>query len=181
MYFRIRGGDNPTHLHFDTGNNEYYDQYFGDDGKYLKLGADGIVSIQAYTPMLGGETWTFSTDKTTTIPGALIQGTVAATYTSTPLPLNVKFATNKLADGSYTLADGVEGQIMYLVPQTGVTPANVSVDVANFRTGGFASTNGTLYPFRIFNDANASYYDSRAFCTLIFTDGAWQQSGGSWD
>lgn len=181
MYFKIRGGDNPTHLHFDTGNNEYYDQYWGDDNKYLKLGANGIVTIQAYTPMLGGETWTFSTDRTTTIPGALIQGTVAATYTSTPLPLNVKFATNKLADGSYTLADGVEGQIMYLVPQTGVTPANVSVDVANFRTGGFASTNGLLYPFRIFNDANASYYDSRAFCTLIFTDGAWQQSGGSWD
>jgi len=181
MYFRIHGGDNPTHLHLSTGNISVYDQYFGNDNKYLKLGADGNVSIQTFTPIIGAETWVFNTDKTTSIPGALIQATIAQTYTTTPVPLNLKFATNKLANGFYTLADGVEGQIMHLVPQTGITPANVQVDVANFRTGGYASTNGTLYPFRIFNDANATYYDSRAFCTLIFTDGAWQQSGGSWD
>ncbi len=88
---------------------------------------------------------------------------------------------NKLTSGNYTLANGVEGQIMYLVPQTGITPSSVYVIVANYRFDGSAGTDGLLFPFRIFNDANSSYFDSHAFCTLIFTDGAWQQSGGSWD
>jgi hypothetical protein len=112
-------------------------------------------------------------------PGNTSNITVTSVNDSMALDLNKSI--NKLADGFYTLADGVEGQIMYLVPQSGITPANVSVDVGNYRVGGFNGTNGGLYPFRILNDANASYFDSRGFCTLIFTDGAWQQSGGSWD
>jgi len=53
--------------------------------------------------------------------------------------------------------------------------------VANYRIDGTVGTSGLLILFKIFNDANATYFDSRGFCTLIFTDGAWQQSGGSWD
>lgn len=106
---------------------------------------------------------------------------ISVTTVNDAMALDLNKSINKLADGSYTLADGVEGQIMYLVPQSGITPANVSVDVGNYRVGGFNGTNGGLYPFRILNDADATYYDSRAFCTLIFTDGAWEQSGGSWD
>jgi len=106
---------------------------------------------------------------------------ISVTSVNDDVALDLNKSINKLADGSYTLANGVEGQIMYLVPQSGITPANVSVDVGNYRVGGFNGANGILFPFRIFNDANASYYDSGAFCTLIFTDGAWEQSGGSWD
>lgn len=95
--------------------------------------------------------------------------------------LDLTKSVNKLTNGQYTLANGVEGQIMYLVPQTGITPNSVDVTVANYRIDGSAGTDGLLFPFRVFNNANASYFDSGAFCTLIFTDGAWQQSGGSWD
>jgi hypothetical protein len=100
-----------------------------------------------------------------------------------PLPtaIDLTKSINKLTNGSYTLADGVEGQTMHLVAQTGTQPDAVNVTVANCRFGGTRGYNGGLYPFRILNDANASYFDSRGFCTLIFTDGAWQQSGGSWD
>ncbi len=63
MYFRVRGGDSPTHLHFDTGNNSTYDQYFGDDGKYLKLGNTGTISIGT-----NGNIWTFGTDGNLTLP-----------------------------------------------------------------------------------------------------------------
>lgn len=100
-----------------------------------------------------------------------------------PLPtaIDLTKSINKLTDGNYTLADGVEGQTMHLVAQTGITPGAVNVTVANYRFGGTRGYDGGLYPFRILNDADSTYYDSRAFCTLIFADGAWQQSGGSWD
>jgi len=103
--------------------------------------------------------------------------TVTQAYTAIDLTKSI----NKLTDGNYTLADGVEGQIMYLVPQNGITPNAVFVGVANFRIGSYTGTDGLLFPFRIFNSANASFVDSLAFCTIIFTDGAWQQSGGAWD
>jgi hypothetical protein len=87
-------------------------------------------------------------------------------------------SVNKLTDGGYTLADGVEGQIMYLVAQNGVVPADVGVLVANSRNIGEA----TLFPFRVYDYSDDSYYDSvGGFCTLIFTDGAWQQTGGAWE
>jgi len=84
---------------------------------------------------------------------------------------------NKLTDGFYTLADGVEGQIMYLVAQNGVVPTDVSVLVANSRNIGV----GTLLPFSVYDNSDDSYYGNiGGFCTLIFTDGAWQQTGGAW-
>jgi hypothetical protein len=87
-------------------------------------------------------------------------------------------SVNKLTDGVYTLANGVEGQIMYLVAQNGTVEANVSVSVANSRNIGV----GTLFPFRVYDHSDDNYYDSvGGFCTLIFTDGAWQQQGGAWD
>jgi len=65
QYFRIRGGDNPTHLHLDTGDNIAYDQYFGDDGKYLKLAKEGPIIIGT-----GGHIWTFDdSGASLTIPG----------------------------------------------------------------------------------------------------------------
>jgi len=261
MYFRIHGGDNPVHLHLSTGNPSVYDQYFGTDDKYLKLGENGVVSIGT-----NSNTWTFGTDGNLALPGTVVNSTVTKNVSTTgtvlsvlaspsadplwpdgsylvtygvdgmiqviiagnsivtvevvtpssltnwavgdslgtvdgnaslnggpsivltvdsitpnPTPLDLTKAVNKLTSGSYTLADGVEGQIMNLVTQNGATPANVGVTVATYRIGGGTGTNGLLYPFRIFNDANASYVDSQAFCTLIFTDGAWQQSGGSWN
>lgn len=65
QYFRIRGGDNPTHIHFDTGNNEYYDQYFGDDGKYVKLEAGSSGAVVLGT---NNNAWTFEIDGNLTLP-----------------------------------------------------------------------------------------------------------------
>jgi len=88
---------------------------------------------------------------------------------------------NKLTNGIYSLADGVEGQIMYLVPQNDVIPEEVSVSVAHSRIAGIAYTPATLAPFRVYEYANDEYYNSTGMCTLIFTDGAWQQQGGAWE
>jgi hypothetical protein len=105
-----------------------------------------------------------------------------ATLTDTiATALDLTKSVNKLVNGSYTLADGVEGQIMYLVLRNGSLPANVNVSVANSRIIGVNVIDSTLLPFRVYNDSDDSYYDSTGLCTLIFTDGAWQQQGGAWD
>jgi hypothetical protein len=62
QYLRVRGGDYPTHIHLDTGNNQYYDQYFGADGRYVKLEANGNVVINADDYFGNSATWTLTTD-----------------------------------------------------------------------------------------------------------------------
>ena len=82
--------------------------------------------------------------------------------------LDLTKSVNKLTTGYYTLANGAEGQIMYLVRQTGTN--NATVIIANARVSGDQYTNLEHYPFTT-GDINM----------LIFTDGHWQAMGGSWD
>ena len=69
QYLRVRGGDLPTHIHLDTGNNTYFDQYFGDDNKYIKLGNTGNIVINTNNLVDASAQWTFGTDGTLTAPG----------------------------------------------------------------------------------------------------------------
>ena len=69
QYLRVRGGDLPTHIHLDTGNNTYFDQYFGDDFKYIKLGNTGNIVINTNNLVDASAQWTFGTDGTLTAPG----------------------------------------------------------------------------------------------------------------
>lgn len=71
QYLRVRGGDYVTHIHMDTGNNAYYDQYFGADTKYVKLEANGNVVINA-DDGANSATWTFGTDGNLTISGVIV-------------------------------------------------------------------------------------------------------------
>jgi hypothetical protein len=68
QYFRVRGGDVPTHIHLDTGNNDYYDQYFGDDAQYVKLANIGNVVIGAANVSNSAQ-WSFDPDGNLTLPG----------------------------------------------------------------------------------------------------------------
>jgi hypothetical protein len=68
QYFRVRGGDVATHIHFDTGNNLYYDQYFGDDSKYVKLEGTGNIIVNPQQDGGPSAQWNFSYDGTTTLP-----------------------------------------------------------------------------------------------------------------
>jgi hypothetical protein len=64
QYLQVRGGDNVEHIHLDTGNNAYYDQYFGDDNKYLKLEAGDVGNVVIGTDDATGNlyNWTFTSD-----------------------------------------------------------------------------------------------------------------------
>ena len=112
-------------------------------------------------------------------PGTTFTASVYSVTQATPTSLDLTKSVNKLTEGEYTLANGVEGQIMYMVPQASVnTASDVRVTVANFRASTFTGTNGTMFPFRWYD--GTGYIDNTGMCTLIFTDGAWQQQGGSW-
>jgi hypothetical protein len=88
----------------------------------------------------------------------------------TPTAIDLTQFVNKLSSataGRYTLADGVEGQLMYLTRQdTGSTV----VKIANARVEGTLDTNSEL-TFQSFGGT---------VITLLFIDGAWQQGGGEW-
>jgi hypothetical protein len=101
-------------------------------------------------------------------------GAVAPTPTALDLTKSINKLTNNINDNDYTLADGVEGQIMYLVPTPNtVDPTDIRVLVNHARNGGTQSLNAYLCPFG-FNTFTGS------ICTLIFTDSHWQQVGGNW-
>jgi hypothetical protein len=104
----------------------------------------------------------------------LLPPTAVGATAPTPTALDITKVVNKLTNGVYTLADGVEGQMMYLVRQTGTTYNTVAVIIANARIDGLVYTSIEHYPFSY----NTSGID---IDTLIFTDGAWQANGGTWD
>ena len=69
QYIRVRGGDVATHIHLDTGNNAYFDQYFGDDSKYVKLEAGATGNIMIGTNAIN---WNFDASGDLTVPGAIL-------------------------------------------------------------------------------------------------------------
>ena len=84
QYLRVRGGDYPTHIHLDTGNNSYFDQYFGADSRFVKLEANGNIVINADDYVGNGASWTFGTTGNLTLPA----NTFAVNYANgTPVPL----------------------------------------------------------------------------------------------
>ena len=68
QYLRVRGGDYITHIHFDTCNNQFYDQYFGDDNKYVKLEATGNIVINSNDYIGNTQQWDFGIDGNLTLP-----------------------------------------------------------------------------------------------------------------
>jgi Concanavalin A-like lectin/glucanases superfamily len=81
QYLRVRGGDYPTHIHFDTGNNQYFDQYFGDDNKYIALSSEGNILLNTNDYVGNSAQWTFGTDGALQVPSnatAAGPGTIAS-------------------------------------------------------------------------------------------------------
>jgi hypothetical protein len=72
LYLRVRGNiqDEPTHIHFDTGNNQYYNQFIGDDNKYIQLANTGNIVINASDYAANTAQWTFGTDSALTLPAS---------------------------------------------------------------------------------------------------------------
>ena len=70
MYLRVRGNinDEPTHIHFDTGNNAYYNQFIGDDNKYIQLANTGNIVINSNDGVGNAAQWNFDYNGYLTLP-----------------------------------------------------------------------------------------------------------------
>jgi hypothetical protein len=78
MYLRVRGNitDEPTHIHFDTGNNQYYNQFIGDDNKYIQLANTGNIVVNSNDGVGNSAQWIFGSNSKITLPnGATIRDT----------------------------------------------------------------------------------------------------------
>jgi hypothetical protein len=83
LYLRVRGNilDEPTHIHFDTGNNQYYNQFIGDDNKYIQLANTGNIVINTNDYAGNTAQWNFGTDGDLTFPtGNLVITPVDAAF-----------------------------------------------------------------------------------------------------
>jgi hypothetical protein len=107
QYLRVRGGDYPTHIHLDTGNNVFFDQYFGDDNKYVKLEATGNIMISADDDVGNTAQWTFDVTGNLEIP--------ANGYIETPLGSNGNINIHPDGNGIVTISGNTSGALLRVV------------------------------------------------------------------
>ena len=199
-YINIEGGRG-----FNNGGNVYIagGNSFGGYGANVTIQSGNGVdaahngAVLIYT---GGNQWSFDREGVLTLPvGGDIRNssgssvldntmTVASPAPSNdpayPTAIDLTKNINKLGDNdgsNYTLADGTEGQIMYLVPKTGATNAGVWIRVANARIVNGVTTTATVFTDIAFNPFSADSGTVPNVVTMIFTDGAWQSNAGIWD
>jgi len=186
-----------------TAGKNIYVTTNGGSGQWV-FGNDGVLALSTSSTILGNNadpnvyietvngdttsTWTFGTDGVLTLPGAINNSTKTTTGSGDPAyptAIDLTKTVNKLADNlgsTYTLADGHEGQIMYLVPQTGATMTGVNVTVNHARiidnstSTALVVTDALLAPF----NCSATPVPTMGVTTLIFTDSAWQADAGVW-
>lgn len=137
QYLRVRGGDYPTHIHLDTGNNVYFDQYFGADSKYVKLEANGNVVINADDYNGNSGTWNFDVDGNLTVPGNIQSVTTGFPFTANISGINTGNPTVIVTLIDSVFSDPVTGQVT-ITGVIGTTEANntwyyLSIDPSNFQ------------------------------------------------
>lgn len=140
QYLRLRGGDAPTHIHLDTGNNQYYDQYFGDDGKFVKLEATEFGNVVIGTIDIGNNyNWSFTSDGNLILAGG--NSVIQSIANSSLDPLNPNVSTMVLtpdpgySSQSLVLDPTAPGHIHLRAPG-----ANIDEPSANIFLGGEESS-----------------------------------------
>jgi hypothetical protein len=151
------------------------------------IGTTGTVTITtpAHTKLsVNGNDWKFSENGDTTLAGALVGDVTTVTYAGGTVDLDINATINKLtpvADYAqhYHLADGVEGQIMYITLASNGDVSNeytiLEFDHARYHNNaGYiteASAVGGWMPFRGMGTT----------LTLLFIDGHWNLPHNNFD
>ncbi len=104
-------------------------------------------------------------------------GTTLNTWVATGTAIDLTKQVVVVGAGTWTLANGIEGQVMYFVSPTGTILNNVVIEVANLRyQDGVTSTIASGEDWSPFSHGGS---DSSALTFAIFTQGAWNISAGS--
>ena len=127
MYLRVRGNinDEPTHIHFDTGNNQYYNQFIGDDNKYIQLANTGNIVINSNDAVGNSAQWIFAANGNLTTPG--ISGNISG---ANVISANIFSATGNAISGNVLTA--------------GLISATANITGGNILTGGLVSATGNI-------------------------------------
>jgi hypothetical protein len=150
QYIRVRGGDVATHIHLDTGNNAYFDQYFGSDIKYVKLEAAGNVQIGSDDDTGNSAQWTFGTDGNLTFPRDAVANT----------------------DPILTIVGGANPSIT-LTDASLAGPANLAMSVDYLNLSGFTGNKIVAYPDQGLLGADANLVLFADFANAGNTNSYW--------
>jgi hypothetical protein len=161
-------GEDQIRLRVDNSGNELI---LNSEGELIF--SDNTIQSTAYTGLLSTAAVTGSEELNLLTPA-----------------LNLTKSIQKLSNGYYSLPNGVEGQIMYFVPVSGVTQGS-SVGIAMSNVRQFGGENGTAavqnnvwFPFfqnAVIDDGTAVAFNASTIAYAIFTDGAWNVFGGGMD
>lgn len=176
------------HIAAGEGSNSEGDLFLGDDTKHVEVNHNGYVNIQSYnTDTYNTYRWEFDDNGRIRLPGGLTSYAQSNTYDDTAISLNVNALINKIvptadAGGNkYTLADGVEGQLMHIVAGTGGEVSNeyttMSIAHARYTNGAGVITEGAVSGWLPFHHSSVP----STVLTLIFTDGHWNLPHNSFD
>jgi hypothetical protein len=138
------------------------------NGTNIMLRPTGAGKIVNFAPVLHKNKQVLSTIDA----GGGVGGVNYSNYITDASPLDLSKQVQKLTSDSYYLADGMEGQIIQLVMTNGATPNAINVFCDNGRVDGSNYSPIFLTPFDSTNPD---------IITMLFTDGAWQSSAGTWD
>lgn len=163
---------NNTNLTVGTVNNVYFGTGFAlnitvasnGDISATVASSDNLQEVGSYGTILGGALGGTTGVDDVTFTVASITSPLARTAIDLTKPIN------RLGTGAYSLADGVEGQIMYLVPENGTDGSATEVVIANVRR-----LNTTTY--QLYTDISWAPFETATntgISMLIFTGGAWQ-------
>jgi hypothetical protein len=138
----------------------------------------------------GGLTqWVFNSNGTTNIPGPILPQYSISSFTDSTVSIDITKMLNKLTphgnsgNPHYYLADGTEGQIMYLVPNSGGTRAGqyTTIRFAHCRFSDVASGQPSTITDFTDNGWWLPFNNGGTCVTIIFTDGAWNLPHNNFD
>jgi len=148
LYLRVRGNilDEPTHIHFDTGNNQYYNQYIGDDNKYILLANTGNVVINSNDAAGNSAQWNFGVDGTLTLPrgGATIQDTVGNAVAFGYQAGFISQGNSAVAIGYLAGYDSQSSDAVAIGPDAGKTSQGFNAVAVGFGAGANSQGSGAV-------------------------------------
>jgi hypothetical protein len=146
LYLRVRGNilDEPTHIHFDTGNNQYYNLIIGDDNKYIQLANTGNIVINTNNYAGNTAQWNFDTNGVLTVPASNVVPARISTQTTTQ---NEKGFDLSITAGN-TDGCSVPGGDLYLSAGVGYNGISHGAGNVNIVTGDrYGNIDGNIWRF----------------------------------
>ena len=145
--------------------------FTGSKGDTGFTGSDGADTSTLASVTSNGAT----TSNDIFVGGMALAGEVTfSTDLATPgTALDLNLTVHSLADGNYTLADGIEGQMLIITPRTGATRNGVNVTFSKIRSFNNTTDSAAVFTSQALAIFASSNVTIGSCWIYIFADGAW--------